>query len=249
MTTISTDQSMLTVTVQIELVQVVILVVVAISVCLTVRYVTSILTITIFILQVRLCEHVVNTECLRHVNTQTLTALTRLSSNNDSTVQTARTVKSCCSSTLQYRYCSEVVRVQVLQFVTVVTVTCTVPVCRTFLDRVVKDNTVDNVDRLVVLTQSGSTTDLNLRRTEHTTVRRRNVYTGNLTLQSRYRVHHVSTQIFTLHFSYSVTQGLSSTLHTESGYYDFFQSLSIILQSNVERSTVPSDFLSLITHE
>ena len=200
-------------------------------------------------MQVRLCINMVDTECLRNVDAQSLALFTRLGCNNDSTVQTARTVKSGCSSTLQYRYSFEVIWVQVLQFVTIVTITCTVPVCGTLLNRVVKDYTVYYVDRLVVCTQSRSTTDLNLSRTEHTTVRLRNFHTGNLTLQSIDRVNYCCTQIFTLHFSYSITQSLSRTLHTESGYNHFVQSLSVFCQSNVKCSAIPNYILSNITHE
>ena len=184
------------------------------------------------------------------VDTKTLSTLTTLGCDNDSTVQTARTIKCSCSSTLQYRYGFKVSWVQVLQFVTVVTIAgIAIPVCRTVLNAVVQDNTVHYIDRLVVCAQSRSTTNHNLVATEHTTVTRVDFHTGNLTLQCRYRVDHVGIQVFALHFCYGITQSLLFTLHTESGYYHFFQSLSIILQNDVERSTVPCHFYSLITYE
>ena len=240
-TGVNTDQSTVALWVQFELLSIPL-------VTFFIEHVTGVLTLTILVLEVRTCIYVVETESLRETDTETLGTFSRLGSNNDSTVQTARTVKSCCSSTLQYRYGFEVVRVQVLQFVTPVLIGST-PVGITVLHAVVKDYTVHNVDRLVVGTQSRSTTDQDLGRTEQTTVTCCDVHTGNLTLQCRNRVHHVGVQVFTLHFCHGVTQSLGRTLHTESGYHHFFQSLSVIVQSNVERSTVPGNFLSLITYE
>ena len=131
----------------------------------TVRSKATLITVTQrthteFILQVNRC--IVNVSkfyVLANFDTKTLsTSLTTLCFDYNRTVGTTRTEKCSCSSTLQYLYTFVVGSIQVLQLRT--PVCTTISIYYTFL----KNHTINNPDRRVILGYRLSTTDSNGRR-------------------------------------------------------------------------------------
>ena len=174
----------------------------------------------------------VYTECLRYADSETLSAFTWFCGNDHCTVQTSGTVQGSSCRTFQYRYSFKVIRVKVLQLVTVVigiVITC-IPVCCCVTGyAVVKDYTIHNVNRLVVASECRSTTNLYFCTTEKTTVRTRDFNSGNLTLQGCNRWNCIgSLECFTFYFGYGITQRFFFTFQSQSGNNNFFQCLCIV---------------------
>ena len=107
------------------------------------------ITFTEFILEGRAAINIVNTHSLGEGDTQALGTPTALGGNHHGAVQTAGAVKGCSGCAFQDGYGGKVIRVQVLKFVTPVTVRLA-PVGITVLVGVVQDYTVHHVDGLVV---------------------------------------------------------------------------------------------------
>ena len=133
-----------------------------------------------------------------------------LGSDEDHTVAGTRAVQSSCSRTLEDGHRLDVIRVDRRDSVTeVVTAFVT---CLTETG-VIHRYAVDDVERLVVSGDLGSTT-------EYDTGRTRGTAGGLLYHQTRYTTRHRSGgirvagfgQVFTFHFAYLVTQGLAVAL-------------------------------------
>ena len=160
-----------------------------------------------------------------------LTLLTALSSHEDNTICSTSTIDSSCTSILQDIHRFDIVRVQVAQTVcTDLTVhdnqrrTCTVIAC-----------TTTESDRRCRTGKTRSLLNLHTRNSTHQCLRRVTIRT--------YR------QSFFAYLRYRVGQLTAFLLHAVTQYHNFFQSLSIFLQCNIQRLTIPLKFLSYITHE
>ena len=198
------------------------------------------------ILELRTGGHLVNTDGLGHGDAETAGALTTLGGDDDGAVQTAGAVQGRSGRTLQDGHGLEVVRVQVLQGVTVVQV-IGIPVSGRVHDIVVEDDAVHDEDRLVVLTEGGGAADEDLVAAEHTTVGGVDLDTGDLTLQGGDRVDQVRVELVALDLGHCVAQGLLVAADTESGDHGAFQHLRVLSEDHVDGTARPRDGLGGIT--
>ena len=194
------------------------------------------------VLETRTGSHLVDTDGLGHGNAEATGALAALGRDDDGAVQTAGTVQGRSGSALQDGHGLEVVRVQVLQGVTIVQVVG-VPVGGRIHNVVVQDDTVYDEDRLVVLAEGGGAADEDLVAAEHTTVGGVDLDTGDLTLQGGNRVDQVRVEVGALEFGHRVTQGFLVTPDTESRNDRSLKHLGILLEDDVEGAAVPGDDL------
>ena len=187
-------------------------------------------------------SHLVEAEGLGEADAQAAGTTTALGGDDHGAVQTAGTVQGGSGSTFQHGDGGEVVRVQVLELVTIVQVVG-IPVGGGVGDVVVQDDAVYHEDGLVVLAQGGSTTDEDLVTTEHTTIRSVDFHTGHLTLQGRYGVDQVGVQFLALELGHCITQGLGGALDTESRHDGTLQHLGVFAQDHIHGTAVPGDYL------
>ena len=198
-------------------------------------------------LEARSVIDIVETDGLGELDTDALVRLAALGGDHDRAVQTAGTVQRRSGGALQDGEGLEVVRVQVLQLVAIV-VDVAVPVRITGVgDRVVQDDAVDDVDRLVVLVEGGSAADLDLRGTEETTVGLVDFHTGDLTLEGSDRGDGVRREEFLgVHGRGRITEGLGFATDTEGGDHGFGQEFAVRLHRHVDDgAAVHGNFLCL----
>ena len=120
------------------------------------------------------------------------------------------------------------------------------PVSTLLVDIIVQNDTVDDVDRLVILVQCRCTTNQDFRSTKHTTVRRCHLDTGNLTLQGLDGVDEIGIQFVGFKFGHCITQSFLFALDTESGHHYFVEGCCRVAQRNVHVATRHPKLLRLV---
>ena len=204
------------------------------------------ITLAIFVLETRTAIDVVDTDGLGEADAQATGTAAALGGDNHRAIQTTGTIQGGSSRTLQDGHGLEIVRVEVLQFITPVLVGLG-PVGITVLVGIVQDHAVDDIDRLVVAGEGGSTTDDDLAGTEHTTVRSGDLDTGDLALEGGNRVDDVVGKLVALHFRNGITQGFLVPADTESGHDRSFQHFAVFGENDIQVTAVPGQDLGGVT--
>ena len=192
-------------------------------------------TAEVLALQARSVIDLVETDRLGEGHADALVRLAALGGDDDRAVQTAGAVQRRSGGALQDGEGLEVVRIQVLQLVAVV-VDVAVPVRITGVgDRVVQDDAVDDVYRLVVLAEGGGTADLDLRGTEQTTVGLVDFHARDLTLQGGDRGNGVrGEEFFGVHGRCRITERLGIPADTEGGDDGLGQEFAVRIHRHVD---------------